>query len=416
MRALLLVILLWPCLSIAQAGVPIPLPMDSSAGSAPTTSMMPNLLEQAYNNMLAGNYPEAETQYRTLSEQNSEDLSAWEGLMWAQNAQGTFKATLKLFGQLTLQRRMQKAMYNYPAYALLKSNRPAEARHYYQKAYDLDPGNPLANQISIEGLAYSYLALGDYPHYREQLNLWSARSGIPASKSKPSFRTSVFYNIPAKDKQAYGAGQSMSYKAWKVSAAYEDFLISNKQFRNILKADITHQYKPLDVSINARVITGDDERVYPAKQLGASLSPKLYPGKLAIKPQVFVSYSHYQRFDVQQISFIPQLKFRDIVLEAAVHYSYQDNEAVETDSSRYSYQAKIYKQLPYHLNLGLHYGSGNDNWLIDSSGALIDTFNQGSAYYGVSLMYPFLKRFSLYAYHQIDKTDKLWYISLAGSY
>jgi predicted porin len=146
------------------------------------------------------------------------------------------------------------------------------------------------------------------------------------------------------------------------------------------------------------------------------LSPKLYPGIFALKPQVFASYSHYPRFDVQQISAIPQLRWRDIALEAAVHYSYLDNEPVSADSTKLSVQVKLNKQLPFGLNLGLHYGSGNDSWLIDSSGALIDTFAQNSAYYGVSLFYPFLKRFSLYGYTQINKADQLWYVSLAGRY
>ncbi|MDY0152520.1 MAG: hypothetical protein RBS43_09645, partial [Candidatus Cloacimonas sp.] len=154
----------------------------------------------------------------------------------------------------------------------------------------------------------------------------------------------------------------------------------------------------------------------PAQQVGLVLSPKLYPGIFALKPQVFASYSHYPRFDVQQISAIPQLRWRDIALEAAVHYSYLDNEPVSADSTKLSVQVKLNKQLPFGLNLGLHYGSGNDSWLIDSSGALIDTFAQNSAYYGVSLFYPFLKRFSLYGYTQINKADQLWYVSLAGRY
>ncbi|MDY0151902.1 MAG: hypothetical protein RBS43_06470, partial [Candidatus Cloacimonas sp.] len=281
MRVLLLFILLWPCFVLAQ-GVPY---------------LAPSLLEQAYNNMLAGNYAAAESQYFALSTQEPHNHAAWEGLLWAQNALGKYHATLKLSHQLVKQQEMQGAMYNYLAFAYLQSKRPSEARYYYQLGYRLDPQNPLGNQISQEGMAYAYLALGDYPHFYEQLNRSTALSGIPAPKPKLVFQTTLSYNAPAKNKKAYGIGQSIAYRSWKLSGAYDDFRISNTPFRNVLKAELGKQCNPLDIAVSGRTISGDDERVYPAKQVGLVLSPKLYPGIFALKPQVFASYSHYPRFD-----------------------------------------------------------------------------------------------------------------------
>lgn len=416
MRVLLLIILLSSCLLLAQTGVPIPLPMDNNPGSAPSSSSsMPNLLQMAYDNMLNQNFAQAEQQYHSLSLLEPENTAAWEGLMWAMNMQGKYSSTLKLSRDLAKKQLIRGAMDNYRAFALLKNLRYPEARYHYQKAYIGDPGNPLANQVSQEGLAYAYLGMGDYPRFAFHLNR-AAGVVFPLPKARAGFRSTVSYSVPGKDKQAIAFGQNISYKSWKLSAGYEDFRIDSEAFRTVIKAGLGKQFNPLELALSARSMAGEDERVYPAKQVGLLLSSRIYPASLAIKPAVFASYSHYPRFDVQQLSFQPLLLWRDFSLETALHYRYLDNEPVEADSSQVSLQVKLNKQLPLGLNLGLHYGSGNDSWLVDSSGAVIDTFNQSSAYYGLSLSYAFLKRFSLFGYGQTDKTDQLYYVSLSGTY
>ena len=413
MRLLFLLLLLIPVLLHAQSAPPLPL--EGVGGSVPISPPQ-NLIGMAYGNMLAGNYAKAEAQYRKLSKLEPDNLTAWEGLMWAQNMQSEYRATLKLARQLDKQQMMQKALLNYKAYALLSLKRYPEARYNYQKAYQGDPGNPLANQISQEGLAYAYLGMGDYPRYQNHLYAASAISGIPAKNAKPGFHTTFYYCQPGEYKQSWGLIQGIYYRSWMLSLAYEDFSIDSKPFRSIAKAEVGKQFFYVDAKLSARAMEGEDERVYPAKQLGLELTPKIYASGYAFQPAVFASYSKYPRFSVQQLSAKPNLLFRDMSLEYCLHYRYLDNEPAGTDSSIISQQVQFAKELPWGLRLGLRYGSGNDTWSVDGSGSVIDTFNQAGSYYGVSLYYPLSKRFSLFAYNQVCKNDKLWYFSLTGSY
>ncbi|MDD4310696.1 MAG: hypothetical protein PHO32_09970, partial [Candidatus Cloacimonetes bacterium] len=263
---------------------------------------------------------------------------------------------------------------------------------------------------------YAYLGMGDYPRYQTHLYAASAFSGIPVKKAKPGFRSTVYYCLPGEEKQSWGVIQGINYRSWNLSLAYEDFRLNNEPFRTISKADLGNQLYYVNTNLSARIMEGDDERVYPAKQFGLELTPKIYTGSIAFQPTVFASYSHYPRFSVQQLSAKPNLSFRDMSLMYSLHYRYLDNEPAGADSSKMSHQVQFGKELPWGFKLGVHYGSGNDTWAVDSGGSVIDTFNQGGVYYGVSMSYAFLKHFSIYSYQQMRKDNTLWYLSLTGRY
>jgi tetratricopeptide (TPR) repeat protein len=390
--------------------------MQASSAAADSVFVPSSLLSQAYTNMLVGNYVQAEAQYKAITDAQADKLSAWEGLLWAQNALGKYYSTLKVSQQILQKYPMQGAFSNYRAYALLNLKRFPEARNSYKTAMAMLPNNPFANSVSHEGLAYAYLGMDDYIRYTENMHAASALSGYPVAKPKPMFRTVAAAKFIAKDKSSYSIGQSAYYRSWGINLAYEDFYISGKSFRQSAKAELKKQFKPIDLSLSARSLSGDDERVYPAWQTGAELGTKLYPGNFALKPRIAASYSHYPRFDVQQLSLKPLLLWRDMAFQYAAHAVFIDNETAGTDSSHYAHQFQLNKALPYNFNLGLHYGFGNDTWMVDNSGVLIDTFNQNGFYYGVSAAKTIFSRLSIYAYYQKWKTDNLIYLSLSGTY
>ena len=96
-----------------------------------------------------------------------------------------------------------------------------------------------------------------------------------------------------------------------------------------------------------------------------------------------------------------------------VFYGY---EPAETDSVHFAQQFCLTKSLPYSFELGFHYGAGNDTWIIDNSGVIIDTFNQNGSYYGISLGKEFFKHLYLYGYYQKWDSEDLFYFSLSGYY
>jgi hypothetical protein len=77
--------------------------------------------------------------------------------------------------------------------------------------------------------------------------------------------------------------------------------------------------------------------------LGAKLCPVLYPGKITLHPELFVSFSHYPRFNVQQISFQPQVYWRDFSFAYALHSVFMDNEPSSTDSVDFAQQRSLSK-------------------------------------------------------------------------
>lgn len=413
MRLLLLVAVLLPITLLAQ-GVP-PLPgFDVGAGGA--APMQQDLLNLAYDNMMAGNYLTAEEQYQNLTLAEPDNLLAWEGLLWAYNAQGKLSASLALSSKLLKQYPGNPQFYNYRAYPLLQRKRLPEARYYYDKAYQLQPGNPAANAVSNEGLTVSYQALGDYPRYYRHLHALAALAGIPAGKERVSFRTSIAYAAPDKAKSAISMRQGIGYKTWQVNLGYEDFRLNNKHFRYLSSGNIRKQFMPLELSIGASLMDGNDERIYPAQAYSSTLSTKIYAGKFILQPALMASYSHYPRFDVQQASLLPSVLWRDFSLSYALHYAFMDNKAANTDSTRSAQQITLSKALPLDITLGLHYGTGDNRWMEDANGTIMDTFNQPSDYYGVSVLVPFLKRWSAYVYASSQDAHEAWYASLTVRY
>ncbi len=389
---------------------------NSGAGSVPGSPAF-NLVNQAYANMLAGNYSLAETQYKSLTEMEPDNLASWEGLLWSLNAQGKYSSTLKLGKKLHHDKPGQAFYYNYLGYALLNSHRFPAARYYYQKGLQSQPGMQLANQISREGMAYAYRNLDDYPHYYANLN--SSRqlsSTIQLSKSVPALSTTLAYKVPGADKAAYIVKQGISYRRNSLNLAYENLFVGGEQYRHILRSDIRTQLYPLDIGLQGRILKGDDDRVYPAWQVGAELSPRFYPGQFAIKPSLFASYSHHPDLDAQQLSFKPRVSWRDMNLSYALNATYLDYENPGADSLNLFHQFELTKSLPYGFGLGLAYGFGNDAWSVDNTGNSIDTFSQNGSYYGASLSKSLFGRFSAYAYYQKWESDQLLYFSLTGRY
>ncbi|MDD2228887.1 MAG: hypothetical protein PHY48_05715 [Candidatus Cloacimonetes bacterium] len=413
MRILLLVALLLPLALLAQAAPPVP---SSGAGAGGAPPLMQDLLILAYDNMMAGNYLMAEEQYRKLTLAEPNNLSAWEGLLWAENAQGKLTQSLALSAKLIRKHPGNPQFYNYRAYPLLKSKRLPEARYYYLKAYQLQPGNHVANAISQEGLADTYSGLGDYLRHRKHLNTTSALTGIPAAKAKVGFRTSIAYAAPENAKSTISLGQGICYKTWQLNIGYEDFRLNNKHFRSLSSGTLSKQFLPIDIKLGASLMEGTDARVYPAQQYGMELTPKIHVEKLLVRPAFMASYSHYPRFDLQQVSFLPEVLWRDMSFNYAYHYSYMDNEGVNTDSTRTAQQIMISKALPYNTTLGLHYGSGDNRWMVDTNGTIIDTFNEPNDYYGASVLVPFLKRWSAYIYVSNQDAHAAWYVSLTVRY
>ncbi|PKN72410.1 MAG: hypothetical protein CVU50_07510 [Candidatus Cloacimonetes bacterium HGW-Cloacimonetes-3] len=413
MRLLVFMAVLLPVILFAQSAPPLP---QSAAGGGGAVPSKPDLLNLAYENMMAGNYAKAEEQYRSLKEAEPENLSAHEGYLWALNAQKKFSVSLKESGKLLKQYPANSQFYNYRAYPLLEKKRLPEARYFYLKAAQNQAANPIGNQISQEGLAYTYDALGDYLRYDRHLQANAALTHIPARKPKPEFSSTVAFALPGKDKSSLNFAQGVGYKTWHLSLGYNDFSVNQKHFRSLTSAAVVKQFIPFDLKAGAILMDGIDERVYPAKQADIRLTPKLYAGSLVLRPAVMASFSSYSRFDVQQISFLPELLWRDLTISYAAHYSYMDNKTVDADSTRFAQQVLIAKSMPWNTTLGLHYGSGDNCWMVDSSGSVMDTFEQQSAYYGVSLLVPFLNRYSIYAYHNVQDNRQLWYASLTVRY
>lgn len=413
MRFLLILAVLLPLAISAQTFLPIPISGDAGGGAAP---MQADLLSLAYNNMLGGNYELAKSQYGTLRELEPANLAAHEGYLWALNALGKYRESLAESAKLINGYPYTAQFHNYRAYALLQSRRYPEARYYYRYTLDKQPQNPLASSIANEGLAYSYDALGDYTKHRRYINAHAASTGIPAARPKPKFSTALSYSSTKPEKASISIRQNVLYASWHMNLAYEDFRVNKEGFRSAASGALGKQFALANIEVSAMMLEGKDERVYPARQYCGKLSKNLYAGKLYFAPQLMAAYAQYPRFDIQQLSFMPSIRWRDISIAYQAHYSYMDNETVNADSSRISQQIELYKAMPLRTTLGLHYGQGDGRWVMDNNGVVVDTFNAQKPYYAASLLIPFLTRFSAYLYYQMSNDTGLYYASLKVNY
>ncbi len=413
MRLFIFMAVLLPVILGAQTAPPVPLPGAGSGGAAPNK---PNLLFMAYDNMLAGRYASAEEQYQSLAEMEPDNLAAHEGYLWALNAQEKFSHSLAVSQRLLKRYPGNVQFYNYHAYPLLEQKRLPEARYYYLSAYRQQPNNLKANEISQEGLAYTYKALGDYHRHNRHLQANAAITGIPAAKPKVGLFANAAYAVPGEAKHLVSVSAGLNYKQWSASVAYEDFSIDGASYRSISSAKLGMQLLPFDIELSSGMMDGEDERAYPAQLYSARLTPKLYLGKLIVYPALMAHYGHYPRFDIQQLSILPEVLWRDFRFNYSAHYSYMDNLTVNADSSRFAQQVKLTRNMPWNTTLGLHYGDGDYRWMIDGGGVVMDTFNRQGAYYGVSLLVPFLKRFSVFLYHNRQEEGQLWFASLTARY
>ena len=366
--------------------------------------------------MLRGEYATAEVQYRSLINFRPHDPDAWEGLLWAQNSLGKYRLTLRDSQGLIHTFPERQTLYAYRAYALQQLARYPEARLAYHKSLNSSPDNSYANSLNMAGLASVYRSLGDYPQARKySLHAASLRQ-LPPPAERIALLSSVYYKLPGEHKSAMGIGQRLSNRSLSLALAHERFRLNSAFFRSVTTAGLSVQIPHLQIKADGRYLQGEDERVYPARQIGLGLEPLLYYQSLAVRPALYVSYSHYPRFDAQQASISPGILWRDMQLSYSYHHVYIDNEPAATDSTHISQQLSFNKHIPWGMTLGLHYGSGNYTWLIDSDGACNDTFNRNGTYYGASLLLPVYNRVYLYTLHQRWRDEALWYASLAVRY
>jgi tetratricopeptide (TPR) repeat protein len=158
-----------------------------------------NLITTAYNNMLTGNYELAEKQYQQAAILYPQESSAWEGLLWSLNAQGKFRKTLKTFSDAKTKLPEPEKLYNYYAYALSMQNRFPEARFYYKQALENMPVNPLANEVSCEGLAYVILLWIIFMKHKQFFRALFICLR-PYLLFETSFNSTVYYKFQGKQK------------------------------------------------------------------------------------------------------------------------------------------------------------------------------------------------------------------------
>lgn len=399
-------------LALAGAGVFAQLsPMELVPNSVDPPPPDNELLSQAKQSLAEGNYTMAESQFLSLSRLTPFSLEAREGLLDAFLAQGKYGKVLQETRAID-KLRLNFNTNNYRAWALLNLGRLPEARSFYHKALDPTIKGLAFPSVSWQGLAYTYKALGDYPAYRK----YQLMAGGANKLDDLSFSTSLAYKVPGKDKQTFSFKQSSAYRSWSLSAAYENFLLERKAYRQVYSMELGKQLQPIDLQLQARALEGEDERVYPARQIGTKLSPKVYLNSLVLRPELSLSYSHYPRFDAQQLSFSPLVLLRDYDLGYSLQAVWLDHEAVDADSLHISYQLSLGKKLPWGMHGSLQAGLGNDTWALDASGNVIDTFNQAGDYYGASLSKLIGKQVLLTAYWQKWKSDQLLFFSVKGFY
>ena len=350
-------------------------------------------------------------EYRTVLEQDKENVDANAGVLWALNMMQAYDLSLKNSKDLLKKRPDQPTYHNNRAYALLKTGNISQARYHYSLGLKHEAWNLVNRQISFEGLGWAYLLMDDYWPAVNNLDKAISINAFEPDLSgldrlaTPRFKTSFGYTVPAGGRRNIALSQDIFYRASYLRLHFEEFQVDSEHFRTALQTKAKYQLRFFNLGFVHTYLTGEDSRVYPANAFSLLLEPKLYFKAFKLVPRIKPSYSVYERFDMQQVDLSPIFSYGKWNLTPTWRYIFQDNDAIDSDQKHQVLAAELSRAIFRGLILGLGYSQGDYDWVIDCHDNVIDTFDASQKNYSAYMYLPLGEYFSLVQFNQLNYTE-----------
>lgn len=363
----------------------------------------------AYLLMQSADYASALTQYQTVLRQDSLNVQAASGALWARSGLKDWNSVITESAAALKRFPHYAPILNHRAYAYLQKGQDLKARAFYNTAYK-HADDPQSSAIASSGLAWSYLSLGDrYPaaHYASKEDSLFHQAFV-----SPRLSLSLDYSFSNHNLQSATLRTKLQSGFWALKLGAEELVISSKHYRYALSGGLNLQSLAGSTGFSYSYLDGDDLRAYPARSYSLSHSKAFYSGALSLKPHASLSYGSFQYFDTYQADLGCTL--RQQKLSATLSYSrlYQDNDSAGADQERelISVSTHLYPKPGYVFSL--YYTHGSQAWWLNPYGAVVDDFEAATDSYAISLYASLSPTWGITLYHQIGLlTDETRHLS-----
>jgi tetratricopeptide (TPR) repeat protein len=365
--------------------------------------------ELAYYQMLAGLPEQALENYRTALSRDGTNPDARAGELWALNTLSRYKESIALAKQYLASNPVPLPRYHL-ANALLATRKSYAASHQYRKVL-AGSDDPIINAMALENLAWAYIGAGDQPRAEAVFKELVAKAGhtsdpeLKATLRKLTLSAETILGIKSNDAMFWSLTTGVRYRAFSLGLTFDQFRLEGSRLRDNYRIRAGKQFIPADIALVLQSITGTDSRIYPGSSMALSISPKAYLGPLQTVARLAVNASTFKRHNAYQYDLGITLRsdFGSLGYQAAKIY--QDNEAMNSDTSRWVHTLDLNAPVWKGWRAGLHIGSGNLAWYTNPQGSITDDFEPVDSYAGLSLSIPVLKRARTILYYQYGSND-----------
>ena len=369
-----------------------------------------------YNYMLDNKPLLAIREYRNVAEKDSSNLQAWQGLLWAYNAQKSWNYTItnskkpmQLFPQ-------DSSIKGFTAFAYWNSYNALTAHKYYSQSLKLARQNNelLGQSMALEGLGWIYQSFDDYSlAYKsfEQARIISNQTSVSYGMdllNRVKLSTSFSYSNLENKKSAISANQALNYKRLSLHTGFEQFKIDGKRFRDAWSGGISLQTSPFQIGVSGWSLDAKST-TYPAHIYQGYITEKYWLSDMLLQPTYRFAYSRYPEFNVYQNDLALSTTFRKTTVSVGAVRSQRDVESVGADETWWAYHAII--SYPFYKGyiVSLSAGKGRQDWWVSPVGYIVDTSITNVKYLGNTLIIPLSKPVSMILYHQLGYKDDVWH-------
>ena len=353
-------------------------------------------------------------EYRRITQQDSGNLDAWAGVIWAYTGMRQYKLALSTAEEQTALHPDYAPFYNLRANAYVRLGDAAAARYHYAQALEHSPFDMTVRRTAYEGLGWSYHYMNDLnrssDNFRKAQSLAAKGEQVYGSDlyEQSHWLTEFAWTRPYNDANAYYASQGYSKGSWGLQASFDEFQKDKKHYRTAFQIQIHKQSGVIRSRVYGTLITGIDEETYPAYCFGISNNIPFYIQRAVVTPVHRFHYSHYPRFSIYQNDIALAVNCHKIDTGYQFTHLYRDNESLNSDRQNTQHHLWLRYPILSQTLLGIYAGWGDQSWWMTPTGSVGDTSEGMDSYYGMDITFPLAG--SIYAgfYNQFGSRNEDW--------
>ena len=359
-------------------------------------------LNLAWLYMLAEQPDSALVHYDVVARRDPQNALAASGGLWALNSLGRFGQSVKRAEPLLASFEDNADIWNHAGLASLKTFSPLKARQRYLKATKLAAAESDAGRIAADGLAWSYLYLGDHANAKAVLN--PELSAFPVA-NRNRYTLSLGAGFKKKSDRYFLGGLGWRRRMLSLAAGIDEYRYRNRHYRTAYSLDLDKQLRAFSLRLSAKNFSGADASLYPAWQGGIGATRNAYADGYRLRPRVGFRYTYTPNFSVAQGDIGLEVGNDRLGFNLIYSSLYRDNLPIESDTWGGAVFGSAELRLWQDAKLSLSASGGDLEWLTNPWGVTLDTNYANDANFGLGLYLPLGSRFGISLYTQLGLLD-----------